>query len=256
MADAARATVTIPGVTPDTGVRPEPESPRTPAPAGGWDTTSKDAPRSPLEGLRRLAGPKSRGGGGGGSRPRRERPGGGRGRIDLRNTWQILAGSILIPLGVVFILMAWYGAAHTPYVQQQIPYLVSGAFAGLGCIFLGGLLYWAHWLYRMYDQADLHHEEQLQVLVQTMRALSDRMGSELPPPPSLSGGAAAELGRAAPAALASSPGAASYVATQSGSVYHLPDCPVVAHHPEGLRTLSAGALGGLDPCRICLGDRR
>jgi hypothetical protein len=46
------------------------------------------------------------------------------------------------------------------------------------------------------------------------------------------------------------------VATQSGSVYHLPDCPVVAHHPEGLRTLAAGSLGGLEPCRICLGDRR
>lgn len=255
MADAAWATVTIPEVTPDTGVRSEPESPQAPAPRGGWDPAPKDAPRSPLEGLRRLATRKSRGGGGGGSRPRRERSGGGRGRIDLRNTWQILAGSILIPLGVVFILMAWYGAAHTPYVQQQIPYLVSGAFAGLACIFLGGLLYWAHWLYRMYDQADLHHEEQLHVLVQTLRAMTERMGSELPPPPAVAGASAAELGRSAPAALAYSPGA-TYVATQSGSVYHLSDCPVVAHHPEGLRTLSAGELGGLDPCRICCGDRR
>jgi hypothetical protein len=255
MADAAWATVTIPGVTPDTGVRPEPESPQAPAPRGGQDAVSKEAPRSPLEGLRRLAGPKSRGGGGGGSRPRRERGGSGRGRIDFRNTWQILAGSILIPLGVVFILMAWYGAAHTPYVQQQIPYLVSGAFAGLGCIFLGGLLYWAHWLYRMYDQADLHHEEQLQVLVQTLRAMSDRAGSDLPPPPALAGAPSAELGRGAPAAL-SSPGAPGYVATQSGSVYHLADCPVVAHHPEGLRALSAGSLDSLEPCRICLGDRR
>src|SRR5579884_958534 len=107
MADAARATVTIPEVTPDEGVRPGPESPLVPAQAGGWDSPPEgDAPRSPLEGLRRLVGPKARGGGGGGSRPRRERSGRGGDRIDLRNTWQILAGSILIPLGVVFILMA------------------------------------------------------------------------------------------------------------------------------------------------------
>jgi len=251
MADAALATVTIPGVTPDTGVRPEPDSPQTPASTGGWETPAKkDAPRSPLEGLRRLSGPRAKGGGGGGSRRRRERAGGG-GGIDLRNTWQILAGSILIPLGVVFILMAWYGSAHTPYVQQQIPYLVSGAFAGLGCIFLGGLLYWAHWLYRMYDQADLHHEEQLQVLVQTLRAVTERLGTDLPPPPAVSGGATQELGRGGAAALASG---GSYVATQTGSVYHLPNCPVVAHHPEGLRTLGPGAVGGLEPCRICLPD--
>ena len=49
-------------------------------------------------------------------------------------------------------------------VQQQIPYLVSGSFVGLGCMVVGGFFFWGHWLYRIYDQADLHHEEQQQIL--------------------------------------------------------------------------------------------
>src|SRR5437660_335195 len=72
-------------------------------------------------------------------------------RLDLRNTWQVAGGAFFAVLGLVIILLAWYGAAHTPYVQQQIPYLVSGSFVGLGLMVLGGLMYWAHWLYRMYD---------------------------------------------------------------------------------------------------------
>ena len=75
------------------------------------------------------------GGDGGGltEKPARE------GRLDLRNGWQVVAGSILIPLGVVLIMIGWYGAAHARVVQQQIPYLVSGSFVGLGCMVVGGL---------------------------------------------------------------------------------------------------------------------
>jgi hypothetical protein len=178
MIDLARATITVPEVTPDTRRGPDTGDgdagernggtgcPGTGGWAGGW----AGAPRSALEGLRALAKPRA-GGGRGGRRPTRPPRGEGSGRIDLRNTWQILAGSVLVPLGVVFILMSWYGAAHTAYVQQQIPYLVSGSFAGLGCLILGGLLYWAHWLYRIYDQADLHHEEQLKAFEAALRAI-------------------------------------------------------------------------------------
>ena len=206
--------------------------------------------RSPLDGLKALATSRSRrgGGGGGGAKGRRPRSGGG--GIDLRNTWQILAGSLLIPLGVVFILMAWYGAAHTAYVQQQIPYLVSGSFAGLGCLVVGGLFYWAHWLYRLYDQADLHHEEQLRAMEQMVRALVHSNGGGVPEfqaaPSGLGAGAAGHGGGAAEG----------YVVTPSGSVYHRPGCPIVAHHAEGLRQVSQGELGSLEACRICLAPGR
>jgi len=268
--DTERATVTIPRVTPETGApTPAPgstnggshgstvTSPRPSSTAGSGTGTT--APRSPLDGLKALARPRRRGGGGGGSKPTRGRNGGGGGGIDFRNTWQILIGSLLVPLGIVFILMSWYGAAHTAYVQQQIPYLVSGSFVGLGCLVLGGLLYWAHWLYRIYDQADLHHEEQLRAFEQTLRAIVERVdgssgaGAGIPAPMPIGGDAAGASGGHLPPPPAGSGGAAaSYVVTPSGSVYHLPSCPVVSHHPEGLRVLGPAGVADMEPCRICL----
>ncbi|HUC37604.1 MAG TPA: hypothetical protein VMR97_10835 [Acidimicrobiales bacterium] len=219
--------------------------------------------------------PPSEGGGGGSGRGgglferllRRRPPDGEHNRIDLRNTWQIVAGSILVPLGIVLILIAWYGSAHTPYVQQQIPYLVSGSFAGLGCMLLGGLLYWAHWLYRLYDQADHHHDEQLQVMQATLHAIAQRLGDGngwTPAPaaegsPQPAGSSVAQAG--AHPGGAAAPGStgevsravgATYVVTSTGSVYHLPACPIIAHHTEGLRVLGAGAVAHLEACRICL----
>jgi hypothetical protein len=180
------------------------------------------------------------------------RRGGGDG-ADLRNTWQVVAGSILVPLGVVFILMSWFGAAHTSYVQQQIPYLVSGSFVGLGCMVLGGLLYWAHWLYRIYDQADLHHEEQIQALHRTLLVIAERLG---PPSDGRSpaAGTWAPPNGAAPGdrhGTASGGPGTTYVRTEAGGVFHDPSCPVVAHHAEGVRPVSEGDLGGLEACRIC-----
>jgi len=172
---------------------------------------------------------KGSGGGGGG---------GDHGRLDVRNSWQVVAGSILIPLGVVFILLAWYGAAHARVEQQQIPYMVSGAFAGLGCMVVGGLLYWGHWLYRIFDQAQLHHDEQQQMMLELMRTIVATSNGVV--------GTAGEVGTA---------GAVTYVATTSGTVYHRADCPVIAHHPNEVRTLAGSALGGLRPCQICSPDQ-
>ena len=161
-------------------------------------------------------------------------------RLDLRNTWQVAAGAVLFPLGIVIVLLAWYGSAHSPYVQGQIPYLVSGSFIGLGLMVVGGLLYWAHWLYRIYDQADLHQAEQM---------IRDRRLIEL-----LEGLLAGE-GRGAPRAgsaptlkVAETNG---LVSTASGSNVHRPDCPIVARHRSGLRSLSAAEAKGRPACRIC-----
>ena len=52
----------------------------------------------------------------------------------------LLPGAISVVLGFVFMFFGWYGAAHTPRQIEQIPYLISGGFIGLGLVFLGGLL--------------------------------------------------------------------------------------------------------------------
>jgi hypothetical protein len=165
-----------------------------------------------------------------------------KGSFDLRNSWQVIAGALLIPLGVVFIILGWYGAAHARVEQQQIPYMVSGGFIGLGCMIVGGLLFWGHWLYRVYDQADLHQREQQALLEQLIRvmALQNQNGS-LP--------AQAGHGDVAAAAPAST-----FYATASGSVYHRHDCPVIANHANDLRVFGPGQVGALRPCQICAPD--
>ncbi|HUI03258.1 MAG TPA: hypothetical protein VLZ77_06935 [Acidimicrobiales bacterium] len=204
------------------------------------DAASRPSPGAGANGPPPPGGPAGGGRGGRlpGGRIVRRALGEGPDGLDLRNAWQVVAGSVLVPLGVALILMAWFGAAHTPYVQQQIPYLVSGSFAGLGCMVLGGLLYWAHWLYRLYDQADLHHEEQIRALRQTLLAVAERLGAPDAAPP------------ASPGAPGGAEGNGRYVRTAEGSTYHDPGCPVVAHHPGGLRVVE-GDAGGLAPCRIC-----
>jgi hypothetical protein len=176
-------------------------------------------------------GPAPGGDQGNGRRVRRA-DGDDRGTYDVRNTWQVVAGSVLIPLGVVFILLAWYGAAHAKVDQQQIPYLISGGFVGLGCMIVGGLLFWGHWLYRIYDQADLHHEAQQQLLRELIGALG-----------------ANPAAAAAPSDASSDLAGETFFATSSGTVYHRAGCPVIAHHPTDLRLLSGPS--GLRPCQIC-----
>ena len=151
---------------------------------------------------------------------------------------------MLIPLGVILILIAWYGAAHARVVQQQIPYLVSGSFVGLGCMVLGGFFFFSHWLYRMYDQAGLHHEEQMRVLEAIAAGAAWRPAAGPGP---------------AGVPLTVTPGTAtgglgSFYATGTGTVYHRADCAVIAHHPDDLRVLGADGLTGMLPCQICSPD--
>jgi hypothetical protein len=164
-----------------------------------------------------------------------------KGTYDVRNSWQVVVGSLLIPLGIVLILIAWDGAAHAKVDQGQIPYLISGGLAGLGAMIIGGLFYWGHWLYRIYDQADLHHQEQQQLMRELIAAVgsrpTDSNGSSAPAP--------------APAWAAPSDTGTTFYATASGSVYHRAGCPVIAHHPTDLRVLGPGGLEGLRPCQIC-----
>jgi hypothetical protein len=57
-----------------------------------------------------------------------------------------VAGGILVPLGLISIIVGWYGAAHTPNLFEQLPYLISGGLFGLGLVVLGSFLYFAHWI--------------------------------------------------------------------------------------------------------------
>jgi hypothetical protein len=163
--------------------------------------------------------------------------------LDLRNTWQILAGSLLLPFGVAVIIIGWHGAAYGNVDQQQIPYLISGGILGLAIVIVGCFFYWAHWLYRIYDQADLHHQEAMREQRELVRTLIDALGHTVPADPF-----------APPAAVPvrSTNGAGKvFVATATGTNFHTAGCPMVANRGRGLRTISEGEAVSMKPCRIC-----
>lgn len=70
----------------------------------------------------------------------------------------LLPAGLLVTGGFGFMILGWWGAAHTHRQIEQIPYLISGGLIGLGMVVLGGLLLatavWVASLQRMQDRAD------------------------------------------------------------------------------------------------------
>ena len=138
--------------------------------------------------------------------------------------WLFIAGAVMLPLGVAFILLAWYGAAHKPLIIQQFPYLLSGGVLGLGLMFAGGFLYFGYWVTRLVQENRRHTEQ----LLAALGRLEGRLGEAPEPSPSGNG---------------------TLVATATGTMLHRPDCPVVVGR-QGLRKVKPDAKG-FEPCKIC-----
>ena len=149
-----------------------------------------------------------------------------------------VAGAVLLPLGLIVIVLGWYGAAHTPYQYDQLSYLVSGGLLGLGLTFCGGFLYFGAWLARI--AAD--QRETSKRLADTLLVLADVVSRSA----SMAEGAAT-----APAATRDA-GAIPVVAG-SGSTVHRRDCSLISHrddlHPAG------PDAPGLTACRLCKPDQ-
>jgi hypothetical protein len=147
----------------------------------------------------------------------------------------MIGGGALLILGLVFIGMAWYGAAHTPYLFEQVPYLISGGLLGLGLTFVGGSFYFAYWMTRQVQETKRQSAATQEALGRIEEALRE-------------GGAPNGGGGSRTSSRASANGT-SFVATAKGTMFHRPDCPVVAGRKD-LKRVSADAKG-LEPCRMC-----
>lgn len=81
------------------------------------------------------------------------RQGGGAGG----DRWLAVAGGVALALGLVAIVLGWYGSAQTTLDFEQTPYLISGGILGLALVVGGGLLYVCAWLTRLVrDNAAAH----------------------------------------------------------------------------------------------------
>ncbi len=162
----------------------------------------------------------------------------------------MVAGFVAVGLGLLFVGLGWYGAAHTPNLYEQIPYVASGGLFGLGLIFLGGFFYFAHWLTELVKE----HRAQSSALLEAITRLDDAVrhrpaATGIDAAAHNSGGQPAERGeRAERGDTADSTAGRPLVATARGTMAHRPDCVVTAGK-RGLRTVSSD--DGLEGCKLC-----
>ena len=134
--------------------------------------------------------------------------------------WILIIGAFLLILGVAAIGLGWYGASHTPFLFEQIPYLISGGLLGLSLAFVGGFLYFGYWLTRLLAQ----NREQGARLERVLEEIKDTIAAGQKSPDT-------------------------FVATAGGAMFHRADCKLVVGR-EDLREVEAAELD-LKPCKIC-----
>jgi hypothetical protein len=164
----------------------------------------------------------------------------GAARGDHSHTLMLLGG-IIAPLGLVAVLLGWYGASHTPNSFEQVPYLISGGLLGLGFVFLGGFLYFTHWITVLVREGRAQADRTADTL-ERIEVLLAQQSSAAPAP--------ARTVEVAPVeAVAAVDAEEPFYATPNGSMVHRRDCPVIANR-ENPRVVARGTPG-FTPCRIC-----
>jgi hypothetical protein len=94
--------------------------------------------------------------------------------------WLAIAGGAGLGLGVVLIVLGWYGSAQTTLPFEQMPYLLSGGILGLALVVGGGLLYVCAWLTRLVRDNQQHHARTAahqERLEQAIALLAERLGT-------------------------------------------------------------------------------
>ena len=160
------------------------------------------------------------------------------GRLKQPDNLLTIVSSVLLPLGLLVIVLGWYGASHTPYLFEQVPYLISGGLFGLALVVGGGLCYFGSWVAR---GAQLQRQSAAEVV-----ALLTDIRTELALRP-VPADATRVPSRQRRATTSNGSGGA-FVATSGGSMLHRPECTVVAGREDLQRVTTSS---GLAPCRLC-----
>ena len=168
---------------------------------------------------------------------------GGRRSVDERTL--MVLGGVLVPVGLLVILLGWFGASRTPNVFEQVPYLISGGLLGLALVFLGAFLYFAHWLTRLVQEQRTRSAAVVDAVNRLAEAL-DRRPPPVMPAAVVQATAGNGGGGARPPAVAEV--TADLVVTGSGTLAHRRSCRVVVGK-AGVRPVAASER--LAACRLC-----
>ena len=147
----------------------------------------------------------------------------------LREQRRALAPIALFVVGVILVLLGWYGAAHTNIMTEQIPYLISGGLLGLGLIIVAGVLSVQTSIER--DNAELRR-----VIARALANAADPNGS------------APDDALAAPKVLTNG----HVFVVPGGRSYHAPGCPIT-EGKDGTEAfvLAQATAAGYAVCRLC-----
>jgi hypothetical protein len=149
------------------------------------------------------------------------------GRAFDSDRWMLLVGGLLLPLGILLVLLGWWGASHTVFLFEQVPYLLSGGVLGLALVIAGGFVYFAYWLTLLVREGREGRTELTAVLSRVERLLEE----------------------AAPRTARTGSPSGRLVATKTGTMLHRPDC-VAVDGKNDLREVTADTAG-LSPCKLC-----
>ena len=159
----------------------------------------------------------------------------GGGTLNLGERTLMILGGVIAPLGLALVIIGWYGAAHTPNLYEQIPYMVSGGLFGLGLVFIGSFFYFAHWITELVKEGRGQSAAMVEAIARLEETVRQQAGADRAVLASATGIDAAGAAR-------------SLVATAKGTMAHRAECVVVAGKP-GLRTVAAD--DNLEPCKLC-----
>ena len=148
--------------------------------------------------------------------------------------WFELAGLVLAPLGLAFILLAWYGTAHTTRTWKQVPYVVSGGLLGLSLVFVGGFCYFAYWISQTVEEDRRQATEDRILSERTLRSL-ERIEHL--------------LGQGFGVRSSSDV----LVVVGDASLVHRPSCPMLVGKND-VRPVDGDEAAELRPCPVCSPD--
>lgn len=145
--------------------------------------------------------------------------------VDRRVRMGRILGLVFVVLGFIVIAKAWDGAASQQYVQQMIPYLLSGGFLGLGLVVLGSVLLFL---------ATIRAERA--ILTDRFEEMATLLGRNLSRLAVSTNGA----------------GASGEQVVAGATAYHRPGCRVLEGKDNLVTvTVEQAEAEGLDACRVC-----
>jgi len=140
---------------------------------------------------------------------------------------RMLAAVILLVLGIVLVILGWYGTAYTNVFTEQIPYLISGGLLGAALIIVAGFLASSASLER--ENRELRRD-----LVRAIAAI---------------GNARPSMAQAFDYESPSDDG--NVYAVSGGHSFHTAGCPIVEGKQARSMTVGEAAKAGLVPCKLC-----